>query len=83
MRVRPGIERFGGPLLGQGGIADGLLAQLEGSIWKHASGSAQGALLDSLEIQWLPVRSLAAGDSPRLAGEDLEHTAPVGGTGLQ
>jgi ParB-like chromosome segregation protein Spo0J len=60
--------------LRQGGIANSLLAQLEGSLWKHTPGPAEGSSVDSLETGWLPVRSLIAGDSPRLAGEDLEHT---------
>lgn len=44
------------------------------STWKRSSASDQELPDESMEVQWVPVRSLLAGDSPRLAGEDVEHT---------
>lgn len=56
------------------GVASTVLEPLEDATGKHSLVSPPPSPLDSLEIQWLPVRSLLSSDSPRLSGEDVEHT---------
>lgn len=60
--------------MGQVGIANTDLARLEESTWGQSLLPPPASPLEDLEIQWLPVRSLLSGDSPRLAGEDIAHT---------
>jgi ParB-like chromosome segregation protein Spo0J len=44
------------------------------AVLKQAPARNQTSLIDSLDIEWLPVDALLPGDSPRLTGEDLGHT---------